>query len=127
MARSKQSVATGNANAVVATPASALSNCKLDYIISHRTQNGLTAQFKIQNTGKVAVTNWSLLWQYAANVKISNSWGAKLTMQGGEITAVPMYFNQNIPVAGTIEFGTQLQFTGVLPEPHFFLKKFACY
>jgi cellulase/cellobiase CelA1 len=101
-------------------------NCKLDYIVNNRSQNGLSARFKVYNVGQIPVNSWSLVWQYPENVQIVNSWGANLTLQGNNIVATPLYWNQKIPVGGNTEFGVQLQFLGFLPEPHFFLQQFVC-
>jgi endoglucanase len=107
-------------------PATAAANCKLDYMISNYSKNGLTARFRIQNTGQVPVNSWSVVWQYPQNVRIVNSWGANLTMQGMNLVASYLSWNQKIPVGSGTEFGAQLQFTGALPEPHFFLQSFIC-
>jgi hypothetical protein len=77
--------------------------CNVVYTISPQNSSQFGATLKIENTGTIAWTNWSLTWTFANGQTISGSWNGTVSQSGANVTVSEQSGQtwENIPAGGS--------------------------
>ena len=86
--------------ALAVNPSGGGAKCTIDYTISSQWQGGFGAAITINNTGTIALTNWTLTWAFANGQTVTQLWNGNETQSGANVTATNMSYNGNIPAGG---------------------------
>ncbi|WFE28283.1 PHB depolymerase family esterase [Solwaraspora sp. WMMD791] len=78
---------------------------------------GLTANYRITNTGTSPVNGWSLVFTLPGGQNITSGWNATYSPSSGQVTARNMSYNASIPVNGSVDIGFQATHTGNTARP----------
>ena len=89
---------------------------------------GFSAALTITNTGSTALKNWTLIWTYAGNQQVTQSWDGTYTQKGETITINNTAWNGPIaPGATNTGIGLNAAYTGKNVSPTvFYLNGTAC-
>jgi Cellulose binding domain/Glycosyl hydrolase family 12 len=87
--------------------------CTASLAVNESWPQGFTATIKITNSGRRAVTGWTVDWTFPGDQRVENSWDATVTQKGKTVRAVNAAYNGTIEVERSISFG--LVGTGAAP------------
>ncbi|GAA1871951.1 hypothetical protein GCM10009751_34160 [Myceligenerans crystallogenes] len=74
--------------------------------------NGLVNSLTITNTGKAALSGWSLRFALGSGQTITSGWGATFSPTTGTVTATNVAYNASLPPGGSTTIGYQATHTG---------------
>jgi endoglucanase len=75
--------------------------CHIGYTISSQWGGGFGAAVTINNTGTVAISNWTLTWTFANGQTITQLWNGAETQSGANVTVNNLSYNGSIPAGGS--------------------------
>ncbi|MDA2807698.1 cellulase family glycosylhydrolase [Nocardiopsis suaedae] len=61
--------------------------CTVDYRVTDAWDAGFTAEAVLTNDGSTALEDWTLTWTAPEGVRVANGWGARVSQDGGTVTA----------------------------------------
>ncbi|HYH04977.1 MAG TPA: cellulose binding domain-containing protein, partial [Bacillota bacterium] len=79
--------------------------------------SGATVNITIKNNGTSAINGWTIAWNFAGNQKISNLWCGTYTQSGTAVTVKDAGYNGTIAPGGTVNFGFNINYSGVNAKP----------
>jgi hypothetical protein len=79
--------------------------------------SGATVSITIKNTGTTVINNWTLKFAFPGNQQITNSWCAKFTQSGANVTITNESWNSSIPANGFVNLGFNIVYTGANEKP----------
>ena len=74
-------------------------------------------EVKIKNNGTAAINNWTLVWQFAGDQKITNLWNGRYTQDGTVVTVKNAAYNGTIAAGDSVDFGFTMNYNGSNPQP----------
>lgn len=96
--------------------------CVVLYEIQNDWGQGATINVTIKNNSSAPINGWTLEWTFPGNQEISNLWCADYTQSGSSVSVKNMSWNSTIPAnGGQVDFGFNVTYTGINPEPGAFL------
>jgi hypothetical protein len=75
--------------------------CHIGYTITTQWPGNFQANITINNTGTVAIKNWTLTWSFANGQKITQLWDGNATQSGANVTVANMSYNGSIPAGSS--------------------------
>jgi endo-1,4-beta-xylanase len=97
-------VAATGAVVLATSSAQAAAGCRVDYAVTNQWPDGFGATVTITNLGD-PLTNWQLVWAYAAGQKVTSLWNGSYTQSGAQVTVTNATWNASIPTNGTANIG----------------------
>ena len=91
--------------------------CTVRYEITDSWPGGFTASVFITNTGRSALSPWTLTWTFTADQQITHGWNGEYSQTGGQVTVRPASYNATIAPSGTVDFGFNGSYTSANPGP----------
>jgi mannan endo-1,4-beta-mannosidase len=82
--------------------------CHIGYSIVNQWPGGFQAAVTINNTGTVAISNWTLTWTFANGQTVTELWNGSETQSGANVTVSNLSYN------GTIAAGANYNAMGFL-------------
>jgi sugar lactone lactonase YvrE len=93
-------------------------SCKVTYSVTSQWNVGFGTNISIKNTGSTPINSWTLMWTWAGNQVITQSWNANYTQNGQHATLTSMSYNQKInPNASATGIGFNASYSGTNPAP----------
>jgi len=107
---------------------SAGSSCHVTYTNVNQWNTGFQVAITIQNTGPVALNNWTLSWTFPDNQQITSLWNASYVQSGETVRASNLNYNGSIPAGGSYNgVGFTASYSGTNAAPStFFIDGVAC-
>jgi Cellulose binding domain/Fibronectin type III domain len=94
------------------------SSCHVVYSIVNQWPGGFQAAIAIRNLSTVALTQWTLRWDFSGSQKINGLWNGNSTQNGSAVTVNSLSYNGAIPAGGSYDgIGFTANFTGTNPPP----------
>lgn len=88
--------------------------CQLDYVIDSQWQDGMVLRFLLKNTGQAEIQGWQVQWTFPqSTTQVTNLWNGDYTLNQSQISIKNLDWNRTIAPQAQIEFGMQLQGTGL--------------
>ena len=75
--------------------------CHVGYSIVSSWPGGFEAALSINNTGTVAISNWTLTWTFANGQQITQFWNGNESQGGAKVTINDLSYNGSIPTGGS--------------------------
>jgi hypothetical protein len=75
--------------------------CHVVYSITSQWSSGFETAVTVENTGTVAVSNWTLTFAFANGQKVTQAWNGNETQSGANVTVTNMSYNGSIPAGGS--------------------------
>jgi len=101
--------------------------CSVSYRVTGSWPGGFQGAVTITNTGREALTRWSLAWSYADGQRITQAWNGTAAQDGAAVTVTNASWNGAVAVSGTASFGFLGSWNGVNSVPDAFtLNGVAC-
>jgi beta-glucosidase len=97
-------------------PPSPPSSCRVSYT-TNDWSNGFTASVSVTNTGTAALNPWRLQWTFTAGQRVTQSWSARATQSGTDVTVVGEAWNPALAPGATVTFGFNGSHAGSNPRP----------
>ena len=82
-------------------------SCHITWTPSSSWAGHFGADVTIKNTGTTPISSWTLVWTFAEDQAVTNSWNTVLTQSGKTVTASNAAYNGAVPAGGTATFGFQ--------------------
>jgi signal transduction histidine kinase len=95
--------------------------CRVKYAKQTEWQVGFVVDMTLTNTGTQVIDGWQMTFTFTNAQKITNSWGAAFTQNGGHITADGTSSISRIAPSKSVTFGFQATRNGPNPIPASFL------
>jgi hypothetical protein len=110
---------------VAANAAEAAVGCRVDYTAS-QWSTGFTGNVTITNLG-TAINGWTLVFDYAGNQQITQSWNSSYTQSGKRVTLRDAGYNAPLATNASVTAGFNGTYSGSNPAPTVFtLNGVAC-
>jgi len=77
------------------------SACHVVYTITNQWPGGFGASVTIDNTGTIALSNWTLTWTFANGQTITQLWNGNETQSGATVKVTNMSYNGSIPAGSS--------------------------
>jgi lysophospholipase L1-like esterase len=90
--------------------------CTAAYAVTGQWPGGFQAEITVTAAGR-SVAGWTVTWQHAAGLGVTQSWGATVTSAGSTVTALNVDYNGAIPAGGSTRFGLLGSTTGTASAP----------
>jgi endo-1,4-beta-xylanase len=87
------------------------------YRVAGSWQGGFQGDVAITNTGREALTRWSLAWEFADGQRIDQTWNGTATQTGTAVTVTNASWNGTVAPGGTASFGFLAAWTGASRAP----------
>jgi len=94
------SAASAQASATTQTATTGGFACHVGYSIVNQWPGGFQAAVTINNTGSVAITNWTLTWAFANGQTVTQLWNGSETQSGANVTVSNLSYNGAIGAGG---------------------------
>lgn len=75
--------------------------CHVTYTNVNQWNTGFQAAITIQNTGTVAISNWTLTWTFPNTQQLYGLWNGNWAQSGETVTVTNFNYNGNIPAGGS--------------------------
>ena len=110
-------VAMAGVGALLAVPAQAATDCKVEYKVTNQWPSGFGGDVVVTNLGD-AVSSWKLGWSFGAGQQITQAWGGTATQSGAAVTISNAGWNGSLLSTGaTAQVGFNASWSGSNPVP----------
>jgi beta-glucosidase len=92
------------------------SSCRVTYT-TNDWSNGFTASVSVTNTATTAMNPWRLQWSFTAGQRVTQSWSARVTQSGADVSATGETWNPSLAPGATVTFGFNGSHAGSNPRP----------
>jgi mannan endo-1,4-beta-mannosidase len=79
--------------------------CSVGYRVVGEWPGGFQGEITLRNTGTAAIRDWTLVFAFPDEQRITNMWGGTPTQSGGTVTVTPASYTATIPAAGSVTLG----------------------
>lgn len=101
--------------------------CSVKYAVTNDWKTGFTGDVVITNTGTASITNWTLVWSFSGNQKITAYWNGTAVQSGKKVQFSNAAWNATIAAGGTAQIGFNANYSGKNTAPtSFTLNGVAC-
>ncbi|MEV4466145.1 cellulose binding domain-containing protein [Micromonospora echinofusca] len=87
------------------TPSGPATGCTASYRVVGRWQGGFQGEVTVRNSGATPVSGWTVRFAFTDGQRISQSWNARLTQSGAEVTAGDVDWNGDLAPGAQATFG----------------------
>jgi hypothetical protein len=81
------------------------SGCAASYRVADTWGTGFLGEITVRNTGKERSQGWTVRWRLPGGQSVGSHWNAKLSVRGGEVTAVNASWNGKVAPGASATFG----------------------
>lgn len=110
---------TAGAAVTYAASAQAAAGCRVTYTVTNQWSGGFGATVAVTNLGD-PVTAWTLAFAFPSGQTITQSWNARHTQSGAQVSVRDAGYNASIPTNSSVEFGFNGASTGTNANPSAF-------
>ncbi|MER6754828.1 cellulose binding domain-containing protein [Micromonospora echinofusca] len=87
------------------TPSGPATDCTASYRVAGQWQGGFQGEVTVRNSGATPVSGWTVRFSFTDDQRISQSWNARLTQSGAEVTAGDVDWNGDLAPGAQATFG----------------------
>ncbi|MEN8905980.1 MAG: cellulose binding domain-containing protein [Clostridiales bacterium] len=89
----------------------------VSYDISNDWGGGAVVNVTVQNTSSTPLSDWTVVWTFPGNQKISSMWNGEYTQNGSNVSVKGLEWNSTIQPNNSTSFGFQVTYSGSNSKP----------
>ncbi|HVV22623.1 MAG TPA: cellulase family glycosylhydrolase [Pseudonocardiaceae bacterium] len=111
---------TGGGTTTTTPPPPPTVSCSVTYSVTSGWQGGFQAAVTVKDTGTAPIANWTLVWTFGSDQKVSNMWGATATQSGQHVSAAAASYQSTIAAGASVSVGFTATYSTANPTPSAF-------